>query len=99
MHKIKPFSPPREFVVAFCAGHIFASKRETISLKLVLLLDNHLQNQRHLILNLGGAFLNHNRQKCESDGKRERESESGANTQLRKITGWYLNLEFAWRLG
>ena len=32
---------------------LFASKRETVSLKLVLLLDHGLQNQRHFIVNFG----------------------------------------------
>ena len=60
---------------------VFTSKRETVSLKLVLLLDNRLQNQIHFILNLGGAVLNHNRRKVwEWWKERERESEIGVNT-------------------
>ena len=52
-----------------CAGaqsqiESFASKKETVSLKLVLFLDNCLHNQRHFTLNLGGAALNQNRQKA-----------------------------------
>ena len=51
----------------------FTSKREMISLKLVLLLDNLLQNQRHFMLNLGWGSSKPQRTKGERVIKKERE--------------------------
>ena len=51
--------------------YYFSSKRETVSLKLVLLLDNGLQNQRHFIVNFGRGVKNTNGRRCERDEKRE----------------------------
>ena len=61
----------------FLPKQTFASKRETVSLKLVLQQDNDCKNSDSLIPNLGQGSLNHNGQReCESE--KERYSEFGA---------------------
>ena len=56
----------------------FASKRETVSLKLVLSLDNLLQKQWHFLLNLGRGSSKPQKSKWVRVIKIERESEIDA---------------------
>ena len=71
----------------------FASKRKMNSLKLVLLLDNHLQNQRHFCTKFGLGISKSQQTKGVRVMERERGKAKLVQTQLFKIIGWYLNLE------